>query len=400
MNAHVDRTRPGKTVYLHVGAPTTGGAYLQRVLWDNRRRLGEDGVCYPVAGPLEHFGAVMDLRDLTWGGHRDPAWAGTWDRIAQRARDFDGHTVVLSQEQLGGANEEQVRRAVESFGDAEVHVVFTTRDLGWQLIFDWQEQVRHGHTITFERFVQDLVTLGIHAPEPFGEMFWGLHDPVRVLGMWEKAVPRERVHVLTLPPPGAGPGPLWARFCELTGIDPHRYELGGLEQEPLTVVEAELLRRMNGRLTDALGGEYERMVRDHLIGGGLAEAADGTRRTPMGLPAKHAEWAAGRTRELVATLRERGYRVQGDLEELTTARIPEAVLLPGEVPEDEVVTAMVAVVCNLLVRLAEVDDRIGLAHLQAQMAGVRENLELLLKTAANPSPGLQRAARRATGRKP
>ncbi|WP_242909050.1 hypothetical protein [Actinomadura terrae] len=393
--------RPGKKVWLHVGAPTAGDAFLQRALWANRRRLGDAGVCYPVAGPQEDFAAVMDLREMSWGGHRDPSWDGTWDRVARRAREWDGETVVFSQGLLGGASKEQVGRAVADLEPAEVHVVFATRDLGWQFILDWQEQVRHTHSIAFERFVDDLVELGIDAPEPYGEMFWGLHDPVRVLRTWATAVPRERVHVLTLPPPGGSPAPLWARFCALTGIDAGACDIEGIDAgEPLSAVEAELLRRLNVRIAPALGGDYERMVRDHLVGHGLAEAAGETGRVPMGLPERHRAWAAERTREIAASLRASGYDVAGDLDDLTTARTPvEAALLPGDVPEDLIAAASVGVVAHLLEELARAHERIGLAHLHGEMAEVRQNLERLLEAAATPSPALQRAARRATGRR-
>ncbi|WP_231329660.1 hypothetical protein [Actinomadura graeca] len=389
-----------KTVFLHVGAPTAGAAFLQRVLWDNRRRLGDTGVCYPLAGPQEHFAAVMDLREMSWGGHRDPAWDGAWDRVARRAREWDGDTVVFSHGLLGGATERQVERAVAALEPAEVHVVLATRDLGWQLILDWQEQIRHAHAITFERFVDDLVTLGPGAPEPYGEMFWGLHDPVRVLRTWESAVPKERVHVLTLPPPGGSPATLWERFRAVTGIGAGTCDIGGIEdEEPLSAIEAELLRRLNVKIAPVLGGDYERMVRDHLVGHGLAEAADETGRPPMGLPARHVEWAAERTREIAASLRASGYRVSGDLGELTTSRHPAETMLPGDVPDELVAAASVGVAAHLLKGLTRANERIGLAHLHGEMAEVRQNLEKLLEAAAAPAPALQRAARRATGRR-
>ncbi|MEO3826936.1 hypothetical protein [Actinomadura sp. B10D3] len=388
--------RAGKSVYLHVGAPTAGAAFLHRVLWANRRRLGDAGVCYPVAGPQEHFAAVMDLREMSWGGHRDPGWDGAWERMARRARDWDGPTVVFSQALLGGATAKQAQRAVAALEPAEVHVVFATRDLGWQLILDWQEQIRHAHTITFEHFVDELVARGIDAPEPYGEMFWGLHDAVRVLRAWESAVPKERVHVLTLPAPDGGPGPLWDRFRALTGIGDGVCDLGGIAaDEPLPATEAELLRRLNEKIGPALGGDYERMVHEHLVGHGLA--GDGSDR--MGLPARHAEWAARRTRELADSLRSSGYDVAGDLEELTTSRAPEAGLLPGDVPDELIAVASVGVVAHLLEELTLARERVGLAHLQSEMAGVRENLERLTEAAASPSPALQRAARRAAGRR-
>ncbi|WP_433229382.1 hypothetical protein [Actinomadura formosensis] len=395
----MDPTQPDKAVYLHVGAPAAGGAFLQKALWANRRRLAKDGVRYPVAGPLEHFGAVMDLRDMTWGGHRDPAWEGAYERVAERARGWRGHTVVLSQELLGGADEQQVERAVTSFGDAEVHIVFATRDLGTQLILDWQEQIRHTHTITFERFVADLVEHGIDAPEPYGEMFWGLHDPVRVLRAWETAVPRERIHVITLPPSWNAPGLLWRRFCELTGIDAARYDVAGIpDDRPLSVIEAELMRRLNGKLAAALGGEYEDVVRAHLIGHALsagAEAGGVGGGAPMALPDEHATWAARRTAEVVDGIRTAGYRVHGDLAELAAAPRPEQAVMPGELPDREVATALIAVIAELLTRLAEVRERVGLAQLHADLASVRDGLDRLMETAAVPNPALRRAAKRA-----
>lgn len=401
---------PGKSVYLHVGAPTAEAAFLHRALWSNRRRLGDAGVCYPVTGPQEHFAAVMDLREMSWGGHRDPAWEGAWDRVVRRARDWDGPTVVFSQPLLGGATEQQVARAVSALEPAEVHVVLATRDLGWQLILDWQEQIRHAHTITFERFVDDLVALGIDAPEPYGEMFWGLHDPVRVLRAWGSAVPRERVHVLTLPPPGGRARVMWDRFRSLAGIEGGVCDLGGIPgDEPLSAIEAELLRRLNERMGPALGGDYERLVQDHLLGPGFADGFTGhgladhglaePGRTGMGLPARHAGWAARRTRELAESLRASGYDVAGDLDELTTSRAPEAAMLPGDVPEELIATASVGVVAHLLEELSLARERVGLAHLHSEMTGVKENLERLMETAASPPPALQRAARRATGRR-
>ncbi|SNT27151.1 hypothetical protein SAMN05443665_1021115 [Actinomadura meyerae] len=398
MSALVSERRSGTSVYLHVGAPTAGTAYLHRVLWDNRRRLADGGVCYPVAGPQEHFGAVMDLREMSWGGRRDPAWDGAWARVAERAREWDGPAVVFSQGLLAGATEEQVKRAVAALEPADVHVVFATRGWGWQLALDWQEQILHAHTVAFERFADDLVKLGVKAPEPYGEMFWGLHDPVRVLAAWESAVPKERIHVLTLPAPGGGPSVLWDRFRAVTGIGADVCDTAGIPaDEPLTAVEAELLRRLNERIGPALGEDYERVVRTHF----LDRTTSGTKadRTPMGLPARHAEWAAARTRETVASLRASGYDVVGDLAELEAGPAPRGGLVPDEVPDELLATATVEVAAHLLEELSMTRERVGLAHLHGELAGIRENMRELMEAAADPSPALRRAARRAARRR-
>ncbi|MER7546486.1 hypothetical protein ABTW95_26115 [Spirillospora sp. NPDC127506] len=396
MTDRMDETRPAKAVYLHVGAPTAGGAFLQKALWANRRRLAGQGVCYPVTGPLEQFGAVMDLREMTWGGHRDPAWEGAYDRVAARVRDWHGSTAVLSQELLGGADEQQIERAVTAFGGAEVHVVFATRDLGTQLVLDWQEQIRHTHTVPFEQFVADLVEHGIDAAEPFGQMFWGLHDPVRVLSAWETAVPRDRIHVITLPRSGDAPELLWRRFCDLTGIDTGRCATAGIpDDRPLSVVEAELLRRLNDRLGPALGGAYEDIVRGHLVGRALGAGAELVGRTAMALPHEHAAWASRRAAEVADGIRAAGYQVHGDLAELAPAPPDEQAVMPGRLPERDVATALVAVIADLLTQLADVRERVGLAQLHADLAGVQDGLDRLMEAAAAPNQALRRAARRA-----
>lgn len=399
-----------KSVYIHVGAPTAGGGYLQRALWHNRRALAEAGVCYPLHAPLEHFAATMDLRRMTWGGHRDPQWDGTWDRIADRIRDWDGPTAVLSQELLGGATENQVKAAVASLEPADVHIVFVTRDLSWQLVLDWQEQIKHSHTIEFGRFVDDLVARGIDAAEPFGPMFWGLHDVERVLGGWATAVPPQRCHVLTLPPPGHRADLVWSRFWAAIGIEPPAgCDIGTFgDDPPLGVVEAALLRKLNERAVPALGADYEAVVREHVVDtllvdrmlgtGDAAEprdtAAGGRRPAPMALPARHQEWAGRRAAELVAAVRAAGYRVTGDLAELLPVRPRGAAPQPEDVPDAALTEAAVGVLTGLLRRLADDHDRAGLMHLQDELALVRENTERLLRAANPPSSALRRAVRR------
>jgi len=238
-----------RRVFLHVGAPKTGTTFLQDVLWTNRAALVEAGVCYPLRRADEHFAATMDLRQMAWGRERDPQWEGAWERIAARVRAWPGPTAVISNELLGGASAEQVAAAVASLAPAQVHVVFTARDLARQLPSDWQEHLKHLHVVPFDRFVEDLVELGTAAPAPFGEMFWRLHDPVDVLDRWVSAVPAAHVHLVTVPQPDAPTGLLWERFAAILGLDPAAFDTNvGRSNTSLGVVDCELLRRVNRHL--------------------------------------------------------------------------------------------------------------------------------------------------------
>jgi hypothetical protein len=305
-----------KRVYLHVGAPKTGTTFLQHVLFANRDRLAEDGVLYPYDTFGDSFRSTLDLRGISWGAHRRRDLRGSWAEVAARTRDWDGHTVVVSNELLGGARPRRIARALKSVQPAEVHVVFTARDLARQLVSDWQEHVKHRHTITLEEFVEELLEHGLRAREPFGEMFWGLHDAAHVLGRWAEQVPVERVHVVTVPQPGAAGEGLWERFARVVGLDAAAYDTDVPRSNvSMGVVETELVRRLNLELQDVGMPEYQRLVRVH-----LAEEVLGRRSARLTLPPQFLDRVEERSRTLVAQLRDAGYPVEGDLAELMPVR--------------------------------------------------------------------------------
>ncbi len=112
-----------RKVYLHIGAPKTGTTYLQDRLAVNRKSLADHGVHYPLPGLrlASHFHAALDLLGLPWGFEDT---TGHWEKMVRTVNRLDG-TVIISHEVLASATREQVRRARESFKDAEVHVVYS-----------------------------------------------------------------------------------------------------------------------------------------------------------------------------------------------------------------------------------------------------------------------------------
>lgn len=325
-----DRTRPRrpdldhgpmKTVFLHVGAPKTGTTYLQDVLWHNRKALAADGVLYPGSRPAAHFHASLDLRGVRFHGHDDPAVPGAWDNIASRTRRWRGRSAVISHETLAWANPEHARRAVESLQSADVHVIYTARDLGRQIPAVWQESVKNRRLVGFPRFLRSLEYPD--KPGPWGRMFWGGQDAVDVLRRWNDAVPADRIHVVTVPPPGAGQGVLWERFAQLVGIDPARYDTNvGRSNDSLGSAEAELMRRVNR----AIGKEidwpsYESLFKRRFAERVLAGRPDAER---IALPPRWRPWAGEEARRIVEGVREAKYDVVGDLDELIPIESPEA----------------------------------------------------------------------------
>ena len=185
-------------------------------------RSRERGILYPADRHDAHFLAALDLMELPWGGLEHEA-VGAWDRLAAEVREWQG-TAIISHEILGTASRVQVARALESLGspDTEVHLVFSARDLVRQIPAEWQENVKHRRTKTYTRFLENL-----RDPERSAEVaqwFWGVQEVPDVLDRWGESLPRERVHLVTVPPPGSSPTLLWERFAGLFGIDPTEFD--------------------------------------------------------------------------------------------------------------------------------------------------------------------------------
>jgi hypothetical protein len=347
-----------KLVVLHVGAPKTGTTYLQNVLWHNKEALADDGVLYPLSRPLEHFDATMDIRKMPWDGKRKPEWDGAWDRLAGRVRDWSGPTSIISNEILGGANVGQIKRVVDSLRPAEVAVVFTARDLSRQLPSAWQEHLKHGLRVTFDRFVEDLIELGRDTPAPFGEMFWSLHHAVEVLARWEEVVPRENIHVVTVPHAGAPKSVLWNRFAHVVGIDGDRYdaEVAGANSS-IGVAQAELLRRVNVALDDQVPPRhFDPLIRVLLGENILARASENG--PQLKLPPARMAWVTEWSQQQIDGLAKAEYDVVGDLAELMPLPC-EASPQPEDVTAEDLLPPALCAITGVLADLARERDEVA-----------------------------------------
>lgn len=333
------------TVFIHVGAPKTGTTFLQEVLWANREKLAEESVTLP-GSPDAHFHATLDVREVPLDRH-PPAAAGAWSRLVDEILRSRG-TVIVSHELFAGASREQARRAVESLHPADVHIVYTARDLARQIPAEWQEHVKHRSRLRMGEFVDQVIQDG-----PQARWFWRVQDAAGVLERWGEGLPRDRVHVITVPPAGAEPGLLWRRFASLIGVDPGEYDtLAARPNVSLGAAEVELLRRTNTALGDRLSepGSYPRFAKELLAHEVLTERQG---KAKFGLRPDRARWLEEQSRQTIEEIRKLDCDVVGDLDELRPSERSLAGVHPDDIEDVAVLDVAADTVADLLVRLRD-----------------------------------------------
>lgn len=331
-----------RKVLFHIGLPKTGTTYLQTIMWDNRERLREHGVLLPGLERRDHLWSSLVVRGDTRVDRRNRLAPGSWDRVRGEVADWSG-TAVISHEFFCSASAEQARAAVEALAPAEVHVVVTARESLGLFTASWQESIKNKGTTPIGEYGKD------ESDNPLVIWDWRALDLGLVLDRWGPTVPPDRVHVLPLPEPGSPRELLWERFAGLLGVDPYAFDLQrSFPNESMGVVETETLRRVNGVL-EGFDRPVDRgvWIRSYLADERLVPRR-GEKYWPG--PAQVAECRA-RSERAIARVRERGYDVIGDLENL---RVPD--VLPERRHPDSVTDAEVAEVAveTIAVMLSDV----------------------------------------------
>lgn len=305
-----DADRP--VVFLHIGAPKTGTTFLQRILWQNRGVLSDAGVLYPGNNFGAHVRAAFDLRGAGFHRFKDPEVAGTWQSFVDEARDWQG-PVIISQELFSPATAAQIDRAMTDLSFADVHLIYTARELSKQIPAAWQEDVKNRFTPTFDEFVEALRNPTLD-PQNLGQMFWRMQDGPEVLKRWARMQDPANVHVISVPPRADPPDLLWRRFARVVGVDPSDYDTSdAFANTSLGAAEVSVLRRLNLALDDEVGWPlYNELVKHYLAQDFLVQRKSSAIR----LRKADAEWAIARSAVLVDELGAAGYDIVGSLDEL------------------------------------------------------------------------------------
>ncbi|GAA1936272.1 hypothetical protein [Nocardioides marmoribigeumensis] len=329
--------RPAR-VFLHIGLPKTGTTYVQRVLWENKARLRDNGVLLPGRHRRRHLLASLDVREDPKLQRRPGDVSHPWQDLVEEILEWDGDAEV-SHEFFAAASTPQVQRIVDNLQDRELHVVVTARAMTELGVSRWQEDVKNGGTLPVDDYParEDY--------DPTDEWGWGSFDLADILERWSAVVPPERIHVLVVAPGSGAPAELWLRFAEVMGLDGDDYEIPEAPvNTSLGLVEVELLRRVNAKLE----GFSSAMARGRWIRGYLAEGDI--------LPSRREKFRAGdakrsdlqrRGERAVQLLRAGGYDVRGDLEALLPP-VADGLRHPDEVSAEELLDSATTAIARLL----------------------------------------------------
>jgi hypothetical protein len=316
---------------LHIGAPKTGTTAIQAAQGQLRNGDAGETVGHAVSvpgTPLQQARAALAVmgRSTGWTNDYQAVPAKYWDKLVARVRSSPG-TVFVSSEYLCEADRPTIRRIVDELADGDVRVVLTLRPLARILPSAWQQYLKSGHELPYERWLKSV--LATPPKTSVTPSFWPRHDQGAVVERWAAEVGPDRLTIIVLDPDDRGL--LLRSFEDLLSLP-----VGTLAQMPagqqnrsMTAAEAELFRQVNIALRRHRlpYDDYSHLIRYGAIMRTVETITPGPETPKLATPA----WALERAVELATTytdrieaLRRDGLRVVGDLQYLRDAPPPAA----------------------------------------------------------------------------
>lgn len=295
---------------LHIGSMKSGTSFVQNVLAANKERLAERGVLFPGGRWRDQVSAVKDL--IGYAGPETPlADNGPWRTLAAEVHAWPG-TAVISMEFLGPRTPAQIAEILRTYPDTRVEAVMSCRDLARNTTAMWLESVQNASSTGWADFLEAVRT--DDRSEPAGRTFWRHQDLPAIARRWSKGLGKDRFTVLTVPQRGAAPDLLWRRFAEVLDVEADGVDLDVLANPSIGLATAQVLRALNERIVvdGKTPPRYDRLVKHVLAKRGLVHRHGVEPR--LGLDEA---WVIERGLEQVGKLRSAGYRVVGDLDDLT-----------------------------------------------------------------------------------
>lgn len=347
---------------LHIGVPKTGTTAVQAALSDllatGLTAVPENGSSrlYMPGTPAEQGRAALSVlgQSPSWRPEEAVASPRHWPRLVERVHAAQTHgddgTVIVSSEFLCEAGPEVIERIASDLGREDLRVVVTLRPLGAILPSAWQQYLKSGHQLPYERWLRAV--LADPPKRSVTPSFWRRHDHGAVLERWAAGVGPDRLTVVVLD--DSDRTLLLRAFDELLGLPVGTLREGTTDgrNRSLTAAEAELFRRLNVALrrNRVHWDDYAHLVRY----GAILRTVQRHRPAPGAARTVTPPWALERAHELatgyagrIQALQGQGLEVVGKLETLTTVPAAPAAGIAaeiGEVPVEVAVEALLGTI--------------------------------------------------------
>jgi hypothetical protein len=314
---------------LHIGLQKSGTTYLQEIIASRAEEFAAAGVLYPTTPPDQmrrrtdnHEWASYGLlgSEYPWvSEQRAKTEKASWKTLQRQVSKAKG-TVLLSAEALSVIRTPAIRLLLDKLSVRDVEVVVTARSLSRSLPSLWQQHVRNGRRLGFERYLDMLAEqrrLPAAQIEEESELhLWRAFAVGRLVRRWAGEVGSSHVHVVTSP--GKPPQLLWSRFMDAIGLPSFASPAGDIDRPVhtgLTAPEAVVLTSLNAALISA-GWEAgpAKRLREAVLTQGFQSRAD--RGPRIAIPPSWAPCVAAWSAEDNAELLDSGVRVIGDVADL------------------------------------------------------------------------------------
>ncbi len=303
---------PARPVYIHIGLQKTGTSYLQSIFWQSQQELTRQGLDMVPGSKRDTFHLMLSVRGR-FNPEFDPPEVGrALEQLPGHLAAARGSRALISEESLAPCNDDQIEALVAACAGREVHLILTIRDLGRQIPSAWQQLLQSGGSMPFDAYLRRLKK----TEDRPSSKHWANKNVNQILDRWSAHIPENRIHVVTVPPPGSEPELLLRRFCEVLGIDSALLDRKvGRLNESVGRTQAELLSRVNGHLTkedrrrDVYGDVGKRYFAVKVLG-----AQHGDR---ILVPARHRTWVREVSAKYVDRIAAGEFHVVGDLADLS-----------------------------------------------------------------------------------
>jgi hypothetical protein len=335
-----------RRIYLHVGTMKSGTTYLQQLFDLNKDRLADQEILWQ--GATRNRDAMLAFLGSR-RSNRPPE--RRWQGFSRRVRRYPGD-VLISCEIMAPWKHKATQRLRDELGDADVRLLVTARDLTKVVPSHWQETVKNGATLAWKEWI-GRVCQGPEATDS-GVRFWRGQYLPEVLDAWSTIATPGQVYVVTAPQHAVGPEVLWTRFAAALENPPAAVEQPTRSNPSLGAVSAELMRRMNARLTSLGIPYYSGVFKRELAKQILVKHAKEEPR--IGLSRHEHEQIRGIAETMVAQVRQSGATVIGDLADLVPGDwAGTGAADPGESTDAELLDAAILGLVGLGVRVARRD---------------------------------------------